>query len=471
MSFSQLLSILKARRLVALGVFLFTVTVTVVVSLLLPKQYSAEAMLVVDVKSPDPIMGMVLPGMMSPAYMGTQIEVIQSERVARKVISMLKLGDVASIREQWREETDGEGDFEAWLTDLLQNRLDVKPSRDANVISVSYSAVDPRFASALANAFVQAYISTDLELRVEPAKQYNAMFEDQTRQVKDRLAEAQSKLSAYQKEKGLIATDERLDVETQRLNELSSQLVALQAVTAESISRQAQFGNNAQEVLNNPVVGALKADLSRQEARLKELQARLGDAHPQVQEQKANVNELVQRIESESRRVASSVGINKTVALSREGQLRLALEEQRTKILKLKAQRDEASVLLRDVENAQRAYDALQVRLYQSNLETKNNQTNISVLKAATPPAKHSSPKLLLNTALAIFMGALLGIGCALLLELRDRRLRTDDDVVQELGTIVIGAMPLAALASGSKPASRPLLKGKAQPKLAAPAQ
>lgn len=471
MSFSQLLSILKARRLVALGVFLFTVTVTVVVSLLLPKQYSAEAMLVVDVKSPDPIMGMVLPGMMSPAYMGTQIEVIQSERVARKVISMLKLGDVASIREQWREETDGEGDFEAWLTDLLQNRLNVKPSRDANVISVSYSAVDPRFASALANAFVQAYISTDLELRVEPAKQYNAMFEDQTRQVKDRLAEAQSKLSAYQKEKGLIATDERLDVETQRLNELSSQLVALQAVTAESISRQAQFGNNAQEVLNNPVVGALKADLSRQEARLKELQARLGDAHPQVQEQKANVNELVQRIESESRRVASSVGINKTVALSREGQLRLALEEQRTKILKLKAQRDEASVLLRDVENAQRAYDALQVRLYQSNLETKNNQTNISVLKAATPPAKHSSPKLLLNTALAIFMGALLGIGCALLLELRDRRLRTDDDVVQELGTIVIGAMPLAALASGSKPVSRPLLKGKAQPKLAAPAQ
>ena len=61
MSFSQLLSILKARRYVALGIFLFTVLVTVVVSLILPKQYTAEATVVVDVKSPDPIAGMVLP--------------------------------------------------------------------------------------------------------------------------------------------------------------------------------------------------------------------------------------------------------------------------------------------------------------------------------------------------------------------------------------------------------------------------
>ena len=82
MSFNQLLTILKARKLVALGVFLFTVVVTLVVSLILPKQYTAEAEVIVDVKSPDPIMGMVLPAMSLPAYMSTQLEVIGSERVA-----------------------------------------------------------------------------------------------------------------------------------------------------------------------------------------------------------------------------------------------------------------------------------------------------------------------------------------------------------------------------------------------------
>lgn len=471
MSFNQILVILRARWIVALSVLLFTVVLAVVLSLALPKQYSAEATVVVDVKSPDPIMGMVLPGMMSPAYMGTQIEVLESERVARKVIGMLRLNEVPSLREQWMDETDGDGNFEAWITELLQSRLDVQPSRESNVIRVAYTAVDPNFASAMANAFVQAYIDTDLELRVEPAKQYNAMFSDQTRQLKEKVAEAQAKLSAFQKDRGIIATDERLDVETQRLNELTSQLVAVQAMTAESISRDAQVNASSQEVLNNSLVASLKADLSRQEARLKELQSRYGEAHPQVKELKANVRELTQRIETESSRVARSVGINKTVALSREAQLRLSLEEQRAKILKLKAQRDDVSVLQRDVENAQRAYDALQLRLYQSNLETKNNQTNISVLKAATPPAKHSSPKLWLNTILSVVLGAMLSIGSALLLEMRDRRLRTDDDILQDLSVPLLGTMPVSARAvTNDKDSKRPMLARIAHPRLAGPA-
>lgn len=469
MSFNQLLTILKARGLVVSGIFLFTVLVTVVVSLLLPKQYTAEATVVVDVKSPDPIAGMVLPGMMSPAYMGTQLEVIQSERVARRVIRELRLAENSTIREQWQDETNGEGSFESWLTDVLQRRLSVKPARESNVITISYSAVDPRFASALANAFMQAYIATNLELRVEPARQFGAMFEAQNQQARERLEAAQSKLSAYQKEKGIIATDERLDVETARLNELSSQLVAMQSATAESVSRQAQFETSSQEVLNNSVVATLKADLARQEARLKESLSRFGEAHPVIVELKASIAELRQRIDAESGRVARSVGINKSVALGREGQLRAALDQQRQRVLQLKAQRDEVSVLLRDVENAQRAYDTLQARLNQTNLEAQTTQTNISVLKEASPPTKHSSPKVFLNVALAIFMGLLLGVGCALLLELRDRRLRTDEDISQELGAALIGVMPRSD-GSGEKSGFRmPLLGNKTTPQLAAP--
>ena len=94
MSFNQLIAILKARKLALAAVFIITVATTVGISLALPKQYTAEASVVVDVKSPDPIAGMVLPGMMAPSYMGTQIEVIQSERVARKVIAALRLDEI-----------------------------------------------------------------------------------------------------------------------------------------------------------------------------------------------------------------------------------------------------------------------------------------------------------------------------------------------------------------------------------------
>ena len=79
-----------------------------------------------------------------------------------------------------------------------------------------------------------AYTDTTLDLRVEPAKLYNSFFDERAKALRDALEQAQSRLSAYQREKGIIVNDERLDVENARLSELSTQLVALQAVAEES---------------------------------------------------------------------------------------------------------------------------------------------------------------------------------------------------------------------------------------------
>ena len=59
MTFHQFLLILRARRKVVIAILLLTVTVTLIVSLLLPKQYTASTAVVIDVKSPDPVAGMV----------------------------------------------------------------------------------------------------------------------------------------------------------------------------------------------------------------------------------------------------------------------------------------------------------------------------------------------------------------------------------------------------------------------------
>ena len=86
----------------------------------------------------------------------------------------------------------------------------------------------------------------------------------------------------------------------------------------------------------------------------------------------------------------------------------------RGQVLSLKQQRDEASVLMKEVETAQRAYDQVVARASQTNLESQNTQTNISVLTPATEPADHSSPKLLLNTLLSVFLGTLLAVALKL---------------------------------------------------------
>ena len=136
MTLQQFLLILWARRKVVLLTFFTTVLTTLAVSLLLPKQYTADTSVVIDVKSPDPIAGMVLPGMMAPGYMATQVNIINSDRVAQRVVKLLRMEENPTVREQWLEETEGRGQMSAWLGNLLQKKLDVKPSRESNVINI-----------------------------------------------------------------------------------------------------------------------------------------------------------------------------------------------------------------------------------------------------------------------------------------------------------------------------------------------
>jgi chain length determinant protein EpsF len=463
MSFSQFFSILRARWWVAALVLVATIATTVVVSLLLPKQYRASASVVIDMK-PDPVSAVMYGGAAGAAFLATQVDIIESSRVAQRVVRNLKLNENPQVRQQWLEDTGGNGSIETWLATSFQRAMEVRPSRESNVLSVSYTAADPRFAAGLANAFVQAYIETSLELRVDPARQYSAFFESQSKEAREALERAQAKVSAFQRENGIIATDERLDIESARLNELSSQLTQLQAISAESASRQAQAqgaqADRMQEVLNNGIVSQLKADINRSEARLQELSTRLGDAHPQVQESRASLTELRTRLESETRRVTGGVGLTNTINRQREAEVARSLEAQRTKVLKMKAVRDEGFVLVRDAENAQRVYEAVLQRFNQTSLEGQATLSNVKVLTQADAPLKASSPNLLLNTLLSVFLGGLLALAAALGLEFIDRRVRSAEDLVTALGLPVLAVIPgdkgrLAA------PASRGLALGR----------
>ncbi len=444
MTFGQFLSILRARWWVVALVLGLTVATTVVVSLLLPKQYQATASLVVDFK-PDPISAFAFGGAASPAFLATQVDIIRSERVAQRVVRNLRLAESPELRQQWQEETQGEGTLEAWLSTVFQKQMEVLPSRESSVITISYKAPDPRFAAGLANAFAQAYIDTALELRTDPARQFNTFFEARVSEARETLQEAQARLSAFQKENGIIASDERLDVENARLNELSSQLTALQALATETRLRQTQAqGTDAdrlQDVLNNPVVAGLRADINRNEAQLQQLTTRLGDNHPQVREARATVKELRESLAAETRKVASTVGATGNITRQREAELRRSLDAQRAQVLKMKAVRDRANIIMQDVANAQRGYDAVQQRLTQTSLESQATQSNVNLLTQAVAPLQPSSPKVLLNTLLAVFLGTLLAVGTALLLELMDRRVRMPEDAIAALGLPVIGVM------------------------------
>lgn len=480
MTLNQFILMIKSRLWLLLGIWAAVVLSAAVVTLSWPKGYTATAAVVLDVKSPDPIAGMVLPGLYQPGYMATQIDVLRSERVMKGVISKLRLDSSEDMRALWEAQTGGAiGTYDAWLSAMLLKNLDAVPAKESNVINVSFTTTDPAFAAAVANTVVDSYIDTTLELRVEPAKQYKALFDSQAKAAREKLEAAQKKLSDYQLKNGMVATDERMDIENTRLSELSSQLVAVQGMSADATSRRnaaAGSDDRSPEVLNNPVVTNLMVELSAAEANLKQSLATYGEAHPQIQQMKARVAETRQRLSAETAKVRASLGVATTASSQREGVIRAALEKQRARVLELRAQRDQLNVILKDVDNAQTAYDRITARLEQTSLESQSTQTNVSVLQRASPPFSPSSPKVGMNLALALVVGFIFAAGVVMSLELWDRRMRSADDVQVSLSLPMLGSITdsrqemgpdrdVLQLSRTTSPATPEL------PQLAAPAQ
>ncbi len=442
MTLQQFLLILRARYRVALLAFAITVLTTLVVSLLLPKQYTASAAMVVDVKSPDAVSGMLLQSMLAPGYMATQIDIINSDRVAKNVVKLLRMDESTVIKQQWQEATKGKGQLIDWLAGLLQKNLDVKPSRESNVININYTGTDPDFSAAVANAYSQAYMDVNLELRLAPARQYAAFFDAQTRAARDKLEVAQKALSAYQQKNGITSIDERLDFETAKLNETSSQLTGIEGLTTDSQSkRQNVKSDTVAEVMQSPLINGLKVDIARLEAKLTESNVNLGKNHPQTQRTESELATLKYQLESETRKITSSIETTYQVGKQREKQLKSALASQKSRVLQINKQRDELNVLRRDIESAQRAFEMVSQRASQTNIESQTNQTNILVLNPASAPTEPSKPRVFLSVLVSIFLGSLLGIGLALMLELSQRYVRSSQDLADALELPVLGGI------------------------------
>jgi succinoglycan biosynthesis transport protein ExoP len=284
MSLSQLLLILRGRRRVIVYTILCAIAIALALSLVLPKTYKAIATVVVNSKGIDPVSGFALPAQLLPGYMATQIDIIKSKSVALNVVDQLKLAQQPKLQQKFASMNDGSGSIRDWLAERLLKKLDVAPSQDSNVVDIRFKGDTPQFAADVANAFAHAYQQTNMRLRVEPMKTASTYFNAQIKDLRDRLETAQNRLSAYQKEKGISSTDNRIDVETVRLNELSSQLVTVQGELMDASSRQrGAQGTGAAEapdVLADPLIQNLKAALVQAQAQLAEVAQRFTPEPP-----------------------------------------------------------------------------------------------------------------------------------------------------------------------------------------------
>jgi len=446
MNLTTLIGILLARKQAIIAAVLVAIVAAIVLILITPKSYTAATDLLVDSRGIDPISGQSQPTRLTGGYLATQADIIRSRNVATKVINELALANSPAMIKAAKLTGNADSNQRRMLGFLSQG-LVVTPKRDSSVLTIAFKAQDPALAAQLADAFAQAYMYTNLELRIEPAKQTTQWYNQQLTGLRNELIEKQNALSNYQEEHNILASSDRLDLESAKLEELSSMLIAVQNERLNSQSRSDQIANTKRgqletRALDNPQVQKLATDLAQAQARLGELANQVGENHPQYRQALSEVDALKKQMNRMLELISGSLQSSVELSQAREDQLKTELARQKELVLQLSRNRNELTLLKQEATNAQAAYDAALARTAQSRLESQIATTDVAVLNSATVPSRPTSPKSMMIIVLACIAGLLLGVAIALCWEWLDQRIRSVQDLEQGLGLAVLAYIP-----------------------------
>jgi len=433
----------RGRSFIALSA-LFMVAVAVALLGLIPPRYSSSIQILVDpsdlrvvendvnARQPQADSGV--------SIAESQVRVIQSDNVLRRVIAKLHLdqdGNNATLN--WIKGALGmlpppaSRDPVNIALDTLQNRLSVRRAERTFVIDVSVQSRDPEKAAQIANTIGDAYFAEEASARTETARRASDALAGRLASLKRDVEQAEGAVVRYREDHKLVASSGRL-LTDQQLGDLNQQLVTASIKTAEAKSRLDQArrmrtsdpSTALPEMLQSLEMQALRqqyATLSRNTA---ELATRLGERHPAMAEQYAQQRDLQRLIQREKERIIDTTQKDYDRAAASEAAIRGSLDRVKTETVSS----DRAYVGLRELERTLEArrgvYEAYLKRAREASEQERLNTTNVRIISVATPARQRTfppSPKIVLPMALVL--GLLLGGGIALALGADSDRRRT----------------------------------------------
>lgn len=451
LSVQQLWRIIVARRrlifLIILGFFL----ATVLVSLFMSKVYEADASVLIALQGDDPITGRSSQQFVADSYFATQIDILKSRKVRLQVVKKLNLTNDAEAQKAFADSASAGASFAQWLADGLLKNLDVQTHHESRIVDVLYESDDRQEAAAIANAIVRAYRDISLGLTEDPARKRQSQYADYLASLRADVDSAQDKLTKSRQSLNLIDTRNQEGPDTDRLKDLNIRLNQVQSerdAAEAKVQRIRELQRSGQpltaqaDVLDSKYIQELKGRLVELETMRAKLGKTLGENHPRMQSLDSEIATVRQRLGQEvDAYIQADRGSAKTAA-DRERALRKTLSGERSDIMDVQRKRDEIASYKRELESAQQVYKAALANYDQVLGSSKLQQTNVSVIHWATPPESPIRPKWLINILVGLFLGLLTGLAAALLLELSRRRVRSDEDVAQELRLDVLGVIP-----------------------------
>jgi protein tyrosine kinase modulator len=449
LSLTQIWAIARAHRRQTIMITAAIVIATAGIAKIMPKTYAAKATLMVNYETNDPVARGIQTGPV-PAYISTEMELMQSSAVLLPVIDKLNLTADQNYAAGYRS---GAGDLRDWVKDVLSKGLDVEQGRfGSQLIYITAAARDPVLAASIANAVADTYLVQQRQRVYGPASERATNYANELAELKHKVSVAQDAVTSFRQRTGVT------DAAAQANNVEGDLLASLEQryQEAQNLRRAAEVAANADRVNNRAVtastlIQSLKTQLNEQTTQLAQLRSTMGSAHPKVIELENQIAATRKSLNDEIVSSGSNASSDLAGARQLENKLAAAVEEQRAKVLAVRKLQDEGTKYVLELESAQSVYKRALDGYDQIMFASGEHYTNVNLISRAVPVMKAIKPNKIKLVLLGVLAGLFVGLGAPFARELvLDRRVRCRDDFERGFGIPVLSEFDAIKFARGA---------------------
>ena len=448
--------ILRKHQWLILTFLLTVVTVVTIASFKMKPVYLAAARVEVDKESqnmmPFPDSNSYDEFMDMENYLETQTKILQSETLALQTIKSLDLARYPEFgggpsTTAWAH--NGPAPQRPAILGAFLGRLTVKRVANSRLIEVTFEAEDPQLAAQIVNTHLQNFVEQNFRSKYDATIQASSWLSSELEGLRIKVEKSENARIAYQRANQTWQIDEKQDITTSKMADLSKAVTEAQTDVAqkEAMYRMAVSGNvdalptaHGSEVLTELL--KRKSDIDEQYA---EALNQYGPNFPKVLRIAAQQKELDENLSRARKTLIESVQQEFNTARSHVELLQETLDKQRAEANDQAEKLIQYHILQHDAESDRLLYDGLLQKLKEATITVGLRSTNIRVVDPALAPGGPSRPQKARNILLAFLIGLVGGVGLALFREYLDNTVKSPDDIEALTGLpslAVVPAMP-----------------------------
>ena len=444
--------VIRLRLPIIILAFLLVVVTAGVTTYFLPRQYQSNV--IIEVEQNEQKIRIFTEGYqgamgMDPRFATTQFQIIQRKEMLYPVIDSLNLVD------RWSQEFGIRTKEQAYFR--LRSMIDVREVRNTNLLQISVESTDPQESSDLANSIAQEYQRKRIEEQQKILARSLSTLEDEVSKQRKKVQEANDEMSRIRTELGITDLNpDSLEDPMQSQETVLQQQEQLASEARTQASNLRTKYNEIEKLTGDELMRSLPTleiedqtvatilpqyqEISSELARA--LQSGLGARHPNILSLQAKKSTYEQQLSEQINSIRRTLVANLQITERSMAKMEEDLEKSRLDQREAKTRGSEYGRAKNNYIQAKKVLEAAELRLSTETMQRSMPMSPARIWEKAEPASAPSKPQVLLNMALAVIVGLILGIGLAFFLEYLDTSVKTMEDVENFLQVPVLAVVP-----------------------------